>query len=367
MKNIYLIDCKDDLKNLINKLFTREEVKVKKFMPANYKDIFKKVPDMIIINEDNLQRKDSFVITEEITNDEEAEIVPIIFTSSNLDLDHKIEILKRGVDLYIDKPINEKILYYYIRNFTKLLNSNRTVSPLTGLPGNVQIQAELKNRMKNKEDFSMIYFDLDNFKEYNDTYGFANGDEIIKFTGKVITDNVYKSEDEDDSSFVGHIGGDDFVAIVSNDIAEDVCQKVVAEFDRKVVNYYSKKDIDRGYIEIENRKGILEQFPIVSISIAVVEVSPDRFKNHLEVGEAGANVKHLAKSIAGSTYVIDRRKKREKVFDKAEKTKKTIKNTKEKEKKSKTTKKVTAKKEVITKKKTAVKTKKTDTKSKNKK
>ena len=344
MKNIYLIDSKDELKNLINKLFTREEVKVKKFMPANYKDIFKKVPDMIIINEDNLQRKDSFVITEEITNDEEAEIVPIIFTSSNVDLDHKIEILKRGVDLYIDKPLNEKILYHYISNFIKLLNSNRTVSPLTGLPGNVQIQAELKNRMKNKEEFAMIYFDLDNFKEYNDTYGFANGDEIIKFTGKTITDNVYKQEEEDESSFVGHIGGDDFVAIVNDGKAEEICQKVVAEFDRKVVNYYNKKDVDRGYIEIENRKGILEQFPIVSISIAVVEVSPDRFKNHLEVGEAGANVKHLAKSIAGSTYVIDRRKNREKTFEKAEKTKKTIKSEKDKEKEKTKTKSKTVKK-----------------------
>ena len=110
-----------------------------------------------------------------------------------------------------------------------------------------------------------------------------------------------------ESSFVGHIGGDDFVAIVSGINCEEACQNIIAEFDRNVVNYYSEEDAIRGYIEVENRKGIIEQFPIVSISVGVVEVNKNRFKNILEIGEAGAQVKHLAKTIPGSTYVIDKR------------------------------------------------------------
>lgn len=107
----------------------------------------------------------------------------------------------------------------------------------------------------------------------------------------------------------GHIGGDDFVAIVSEIDCEEVCQDIIAEFDKNVVNYYLEEDALRGYIEVENRKGIVEQFPIVSITIGVVNVTEGRFNNILEIGEVGASVKHLAKTIPGSTYVINRREK----------------------------------------------------------
>ena len=163
----------------------------------------------------------------------------------------------------------------------------------------------MKKRLLNEENFAMIYIDLDNFKAYNDIYGFFKGDEIIKFTDKTILRNGHNMVLV--SSFVGHIGGDDFVAIVSGINCEEACQNIIAEFDRNVVNYYSEEDAIRGYIEVENRKGIIEQFPIVSISVGVVEVNKNRFKNILEIGEAGAQVKHLAKTIPGSTYVIDKR------------------------------------------------------------
>lgn len=163
----------------------------------------------------------------------------------------------------------------------------------------------MKKRLLNEESFTMIYFDLDNFKAYNDIYGFFKGDEIIKFTAKTIIKNLHNIELE--SSFVGHIGGDDFIAIVSGINCEEACQNIIAEFDKNVINYYSEEDAIRGYIEVENRKGIIEQFPIVTISVGVVEVNKNRFKNILEIGEAGAQVKHLAKTIPGSTYVIDKR------------------------------------------------------------
>ena len=96
-----------------------------------------------------------------------------------------------------------------------MLDINRTVSPLTGLPGNVQIHAEMKKRLFNKEKFVMLYIDLDNFKAYNDVYGFIKGDEVIKFTARVIQKNVHEIDEK--NGFIGHIGGDDFIAIISND------------------------------------------------------------------------------------------------------------------------------------------------------
>ena len=183
---------------------------------------------------------------------------------------------------------------------------NRRVSPLTGLPGNVQIQAEIKKYFVAKKNFAMIYIDLDNFKAYNDLYGFLKGDEIIKFTAKTIIKNINTAIYEE--SFVGHIGGDDFVAIVPETNYDEICQNIIADFDTNILKYFADKDVEKGYMEVENRKGVLEQFPLTSISIGVVEVKKGRFANILEIGEAGAGVKHLAKTIQGSTYVIDRRK-----------------------------------------------------------
>ena len=184
---------------------------------------------------------------------------------------------------------------------------NRRVSPLTGLPGNVQIQTEMKRRLLNKENFAILYFDLDNFKAYNDIYGFSNGDEIIKFTARTIVDNIHTTDSND--NFIGHIGGDDFIAIASSGDYDKICKKIINEFDENVLKYYNKEDIEKGYIEVANRKGIIEQFPLTSISIGVVVVEPGRFRNTLEIGEIGAQVKHQAKSISGSSYIINRRRK----------------------------------------------------------
>ena len=184
---------------------------------------------------------------------------------------------------------------------------NRRVSPLTGLPGNVQIQTEMKRRLINKEHFAILYVDLDNFKAYNDIYGFSNGDEIIKFTARTIVECIHSVESK--NNFIGHIGGDDFIAISYSDDYDKTCKRIISEFDKNVVDYFTKEDVDKGYIEVANRKGIIEQFPLTSISIGVVVVEPGRFKNTLEIGEVGAQVKHQAKSISGSAYVINRRKK----------------------------------------------------------
>ena len=184
---------------------------------------------------------------------------------------------------------------------------NRRVSPLTALPGNVQIHAELKKRLLNEEEFAVLYFDLDNFKAYNDIYGFVKGDEIIKFTARTILNSIHKISCP--NSFVGHIGGDDFVAIVSKLCDyEGICQDIIANFDVQVLQYFNDLDKERGYIEVANRRNIIEQFPLTSISIGVVVVNKDRFKNILEIGEIGAQVKHLAKITPGSAYAINRRK-----------------------------------------------------------
>ena len=314
MKNIYILDEDDTLIISLKEIMKKEKnIKIKNYKMNELKDALTNIPDLVVINEDNLT-VDIKEVFKEIKENEDNSITPILVISSKKDQEHIIEILKNDVEVYLNAPVNNEILYYTIMNIMKLLNRNRMVSPLTGLPGNVQIQAEMKKRLTNKEKYAMMYIDLDNFKAYNDTYGFSNGDEIIKFTARLISKYVMKN----DENFVGHIGGDDFVAIVEDEDYEKICQNIIAEFDKCIEKFFTKEDVERGYIEVENRKGIMEQFPLTTISVGVVEVTSERFKNTLEIGEAGAAVKHLAKTIFGSTYVIDRRKNRDELFDKAD-------------------------------------------------
>ncbi len=309
VQEIYLIDDDKTLKEILKRMFKNDkEYRFTSVATESLEVALKNIPSLIIINEDGIN-EDVIEICKKIKQDEDNTITPIIVLSSNEEHEHRLAMLKLCIAHYIKHPIDEEYLYYTIKNILKLIYINRRVSPLTGLPGNVQIQAEMKKRFSAKETFAMMYLDLDNFKAYNDVYGFLKGDEIIKFTAKTILKNIHTDEYED--SFVGHIGGDDFVAIISETNYDKICQNIIADFDCNIVNYFTEEDSQKGYIEVANRKGIIEQFPLTAISIGVVEVEKGRFANVLEIGEAGASVKHLAKTIQGSSYVIDRRKHHE--------------------------------------------------------
>lgn len=307
VQEIYVIEDRNDLKNRLNESFKREtdDYKFKTIKTSELEVALRNIPALIIIDED----KSDINIVEfckSIRSNEDNSITPIIVISSNTDNNHKVDVLKTDVQYYIEKPIDDEYFYYTIKNIIGLLTKNRRISPLTGLPGNVQIQAEMKKRLLNKETFAILYFDLDNFKAYNDVYGFSNGDEIIKFTARTISKHIHQIPNSD--NFIGHIGGDDFVAIIGRTDYDLVCQNIIAEFDKFAVDFYNEIDIERGYVEVANRRGIIEQFPLTSISIAVLEVDSKIYKTTLEIGEVAGQIKHQAKTILGSTYIINRRR-----------------------------------------------------------
>lgn len=305
VQEIYIIDDDESSLPIFKELFKND--KEFKFIGVKTEQIdiaLKNIPFLIIINEDAIDR-DVVGLCKKIRTDEDNKITPIIVVSSNIDRGHRLDVLKESVEYYIKKPVDADYLYFTVKNLNRLLTINRRISPLTGLPGNVQIHAELKKRIANKEEFSVLYLDLDNFKAYNDVYGFLKGDQIIEFTAQTILRCIHQLFLE--HSFIGHIGGDDFIAIVPTTDVDEICQSIIATFDKEVEKFFTEEDLERGYIEVANRKGIIEQFALTSISIGVVIAEKGRFANILEIGEIGAQVKHMAKSIMGSSYAIDRR------------------------------------------------------------
>ena len=168
IQEIYIIDDDESSIIVFREMFKNDlEYKFISVTSDQIDIALKNIPSIIIINEDAIE-VNVLELCQKIRRDEDNSITPIIVVSSNSDKEHRIKILQESVEYYIKKPVNVQYLYYTIKNLSRLLTINRRISPLTGLPGNVQIHAELKKRISNHEEFSVLYLDLDNFKAYNE-------------------------------------------------------------------------------------------------------------------------------------------------------------------------------------------------------
>lgn len=195
-----------------------------------------------------------------------------------------------------------------LNNITNLqIHRAHNSNPLTGLPGNLVIESRLKELIENRDAFAVMYLDLDNFKAYNDKYGFERGDKVLLLTSQVVSRSLGKAGSADD--FFGHIGGDDFIIITKPEYVQNISENIIELFDREVTSQYHPDDLTKGYLEVKNRKGQFERFPVTSISIAVVTNQLHPFNNYLELAEVAADLKSLAKQQTGSCVVYDRRHK----------------------------------------------------------
>ncbi|MDD2335590.1 MAG: diguanylate cyclase [Geobacteraceae bacterium] len=180
-------------------------------------------------------------------------------------------------------------------------------SPLTRLPGNIAIERILTKKLQAGETFAVCYADLDNFKAYSDRYGYIRGSDLIKMAGEVIYEAVQQNADK--NAFVGHIGGDDFIMIVSSTEVDAVCQAVIDAFTDEIPQFYTPEDLELGHIEGPDRYGVNRIFPIMTISIAVVMCQQGEYDSAVKIAKTAAEIKEFAKGEAGSNYFIDRRKR----------------------------------------------------------
>jgi len=202
-------------------------------------------------------------------------------------------------DVYVGTGSGHALL----REITNLqINAARYANPLTMLPGNVPINAHIDRLLENTESFVACYCDLDNFKPFNDTYGYRRGDEVIQFVGRLLS-GIASSEHD----FVGHIGGDDFVLLFQSENWEVLCHEVLNTVANVMPDFYDKKDVAQGGIRVEDRMGNIAFFPFGSMSIGAVKVIPEHFKSHHEVAGAMNSAKKQAKKSIGNSLFVDRR------------------------------------------------------------
>jgi len=179
----------------------------------------------------------------------------------------------------------------------------RYANPLSGLPGNVPIQEHLERLLINEQTFVTAYFDLDQFKPYNDVYGFRQGDDMIQLLARILRESCIGELD-----FVGHIGGDDFVVLFQSLDWEIRCHGILARFDRECLALFNPEHVNADGYHSENRRGTMDFHPLVSLSIGAVLVDPTHFHEYQEVARAATEAKHMAKRIDGSSLFIDQRR-----------------------------------------------------------
>jgi len=262
----------------------------------------KEKPDLILLDV-VMTGMSGYDVLDVLRKDFRYNLIPIIMLTGQTEEEDKLKGLEMGADDYIVKPFNNKELLARVRNTLVRLERSKGANPLTGFRGNNDIEMELTNRLDIGTPFSVLYFDLNSFKPYNDIYGFSNGDIAIKMTADVIAEAVISLGDQTD--FVGHIGGDDFVVITRPEAAVPISEQILEQFDQRVLSLYSEEDVKKGFITAKDRNGQVTKFGLLGLSIAIVHSDRHDINSTVHLAEVAASLKKKAKAIAGgkSAYV----------------------------------------------------------------
>lgn len=276
---------------------------------SGMKAILQERPDIVLLDI-NMPDVNGHVIRQQLKERPSTRYVPIVMFSSSDQLSDKLTSLRNGADDYITKGMDHEELIARLEALLRRYKDNIGANPLTRLPGNHAIEDTIGRRIEasksEKVPFSVCYADIDNFKAFNDVYGFQMGDEAIQKTALVITETVGRLGTPND--FVGHIGGDDFVFVLSNYTTVDpICADMIQRLNDLYPYYYSAEDRERGFIITRNRKDEIDTFPLMSISIAVVTNEIRELTSIGQIAQIAAELKKVLKQQAGSNYKIDRR------------------------------------------------------------
>jgi diguanylate cyclase (GGDEF)-like protein len=263
-------------------------------------------PDLILCDI-MMPELDGLEVCRRLKADGRTNQIPVVMLSARTQAQDKVASIEAGADDFITKPFDFSDLVARITINLIRTRQKRDVSPLTGLPGSISIDAETKHRISKNLLFATLYIDMDNFKPFNDIYGFPTGDNAIRMLASIVDEAVKKVGNLDD--FVGHGGGDDFVVITSPEKAGAIAEATISAFDEHVANLYREEDLRRGYSIYVDRLGRDNYIPIMTLSIGIASNYRRRISTHWEVGEIAKETLNYAKSIPGSTYFIDRRTK----------------------------------------------------------
>jgi diguanylate cyclase (GGDEF)-like protein len=279
-----------------------------------FKTLNKQQIDLILL-ETRFPQDNGFNICHELQHSDQFREIPVIFVSTETSVAAEEKGFNVGAFDYITKPYHAPTVLARIKNQLKLAQAMKKLkhrnqlaldaNPNTGLPGNNSIRKELERVLTEKLQVCVIYADLDHFKTYNDCYGFANGDNIINFTANVI--RVALQQNGCGDSFLGHIGGDDFIFVVPAEQCQQVTSEIIRRIEQGIPEFYNKEDRTNGYVSATGRDGQKRQHPLVSLSMGGIDLSKRCPETTMEIIDTCSETKGAAKQQQGSSLLLCQR------------------------------------------------------------
>lgn len=304
---ILIVDDDPDIRDILKLTLAEENYEILEAQDGEEAlKVINTKPLNLVLLDYKIPKVDGRQVCREVKKDLLLRHLPIIMVTGKGDINDRVGGIDAGADDYVVKPFEPKELLARIRMVLRRTERDLEANPLTRLPGNVSILNELSRRLESKDVFAVCYIDLDKFKSYNDKYGFEHGDEVIRETARILIRNVQQHGNPED--FIGHIGGDDFVIVTTPPLVDNICKKIIVDFENTVPSFYNETDRKNGYIIARDRKGNEQKMPLLSVSIGVVTNDSRRIEHVAEISEIGAELKSYAKSLERSNYVKDKRK-----------------------------------------------------------
>jgi len=305
-ENFSLIESRLEARGFVVTAATASEQALRLLEGQNF-DLILIAADMEIVNGEEL--------TVRIRKASSSCFVPVIMMLGEHQLAELLHGVQQGFDDFLIKPFDPLTLQLRILLNIRRAEDRMQANPLTKLPGNIAIEKTVKDKILSGEKYSVCYLDINNFKSFNDLYGYDKGDDVIRQAARIIAHAARKHDPG--HPFIGHVGGDDFIVVTQPEHESKFAKECIREFDRIIPTYYAAEDIKRGHVQVKNRKGKNEKFPLMSISIATVTNLNKKYSSPAEIAQVAAEVKKFLKTQSGSSYLRDRREKQIESFDEA--------------------------------------------------
>ena len=259
-------------------------------------------PSAVIV--DGEGEKETAELCAQLKRDAFSAIVPIVILTPEGREDLVLAALEAGADEVLTEAMEPREQLLRLRMILRRADRDVSVHPTTRLPGTVQIERDIGDRIRRDEHFAVCYADLDHFKEFNDRYGYNEGDRVIRMLARLLRDIVKGHSPE---GFIGHIGGDDFIFNIALDRMRACCEEIIEVFDELIPYQYTEEDRRAGYFLGRDRRGNILWVPVMTLSIGVVTNQHRKFEHTARVSELATEMKTFAKKLQGSVYAVDRR------------------------------------------------------------
>jgi diguanylate cyclase (GGDEF)-like protein len=271
------------------------------------------LPDLVLLDI-NLPDIDGYVVCKRIKADPLSHHIPVVMATSLEETGFEIMAIEAGADDFVSKPIDPVVLDARINMLLRRVRRERFANPLTGLPSDVIVEQRIGTAFESGAPFAVCPVDIDDFKAFNDRYGYPRGDEVLAHTARIVADAAdYRGkvgamlDEGDDSVLVGHLGGDNFVYVCPARRAHKIAERIVDAFDATILEHYDEEDAERGHFVLTDRRGDEHEIGPLSISVAIVSTEHRTFWSPLEMLDTADEMKAYAKTQEGSIVVEDRR------------------------------------------------------------